>query len=349
MDKQEEIKKIEEELARTKYNKATQGHIGRLKAKLARFKAAPSKTGGAGLGYSVRKTGDATVILVGFPSVGKSTLLNALTNAQSRVGGYEFTTLTVVPGMLEFRGARIQLLDIPGLIQEASSGKGRGKEVLSVVRNADLLLIMIAGVGWKHQKGVIENELYQAGFRLNQHPPDVRVSRKNEGGLKVDFTGKQELSKDTVKKILQEYKYHNAEALIRQRVSLDQFIDCLAGNRVYIPAVFILNKSDLFSITDKVVLRISALKNEGVEHVKEVVWNALELKRVFLKKPGKSPDLKDPLIMRGQVKVRDICLKLNLLKHFEFARLWGPSARFSGQKKGLDHKLQDKDIVEIHN
>ena len=54
-----------------------------------------------------------------------------------------FTTTTVVPGALEHRGARIQILDIPGLIAGAAMGKGRGKEVISVVRGADLIVLLV--------------------------------------------------------------------------------------------------------------------------------------------------------------------------------------------------------------
>ena len=138
---EEQIKELEDELVKTPYNKATSKHIGRIKAKIARLRDdavnRAMKAGGGGEGYQVKKSGDATAVLVGFPSTGKSTLLNKLTGTSSAVAAYAFTTLTVVPGALEHKGAKIQLLDIPGLIAGAAMGKGRGKEVIAVVRGAD--------------------------------------------------------------------------------------------------------------------------------------------------------------------------------------------------------------------
>ncbi len=131
---EEQIQELEAELTKTPYNKATSKHIGRIKAKIARLRDEAvnraMKSSGGGEGYSVKKSGDATAVLVGFPSTGKSTLLNKLTGTASAVAAYEFTTLTVVPGALEHKGAKIQLLDMPGLIAGAAMGKGRGKEVI---------------------------------------------------------------------------------------------------------------------------------------------------------------------------------------------------------------------------
>src|SRR3989337_3579310 len=123
----EKIESIQEELRLTRENKHTEHHIGFLKAKLAKLKreeADKNRGGGSSLSYAVKKSGDAIVPIIWLPSVGKSTLMNRLTNAKSKIGSYRFTTLTVVPGMMEYKGARIQILDLPGIIKGASTGKG---------------------------------------------------------------------------------------------------------------------------------------------------------------------------------------------------------------------------------
>lgn len=102
---QERIKEIELELSRTQKNKATTTHIGMLKGQLARLRTqlllpTPGSGGSAGAheGFAVPKSGDGRVALIGFPSVGKSSLLNAVTDTQSEAAAYEFTTLTCIPG-----------------------------------------------------------------------------------------------------------------------------------------------------------------------------------------------------------------------------------------------------------
>ena len=128
----ERIAELEDELKNTKVNKRTEASVGLLKAKIAKLKedleAKLSKGKGKGEGFAVKKEGDATVGLLGKPSVGKSTLLGKTTNKDSKIGAYEFTTLDVVPGLLNHKFTNLQILDLPGIIDQASDNRGFGKK-----------------------------------------------------------------------------------------------------------------------------------------------------------------------------------------------------------------------------
>ena len=359
MSLDEEITAIEDEIRKTSYNKATSHHIGRLKAKLARLKEdmikrASSKGGGDG--YSVRKSGDATVVLVGYPSVGKSTLLNRLTGAQSKIGAYEFTTLDVVPGTMFHNDATIQILDVPGLVRGAASGRGRGKEVISVVRNADLIVFLIDVFQTGH-RDVLEKELYDAGIRVNTRKPDVKVMRKFRGGVNINSTVDTELDRDTIMSILKEYKMHNADVLIRAKVDIDEFIDALLGNRKYINAVTVINKADLVDEEFKTDIRtnfpdsmlISADMDKNLDPLKDLIFNHLKFIRLYMKPQGEPADMEEPMIIQEGVNVGDICDKLHrdFRKRFRYAQVWGDSAKHPGQRAGLEHTLMDNDILTI--
>src|SRR6056297_815765 len=211
MGLEEEIEDLREEIANTPYNKATEAHVGRLKAKLAekKEKLENQSSAGGGHGYAVEKHGDATVALVGFPSVGKSTLINALTNADSEVGSYEFTTLNVNPGMLQYRGANIQMLDVPGLIEGAAGGAGDGQEVLSVVRTADLVVFVLSVFEIEQYQRLFD-ELYANGIRLDQGPPRISVRKKAKDGISVNASVDLDLDEGTITSILREHGYANA-------------------------------------------------------------------------------------------------------------------------------------------
>jgi ribosome-interacting GTPase 1 len=356
---EEEIKAIEEEISRTKYNKATEGHIGRLKAKLSRLreevqKRASAKSGGEG--FAVKKSGDASVVLLGFPSVGKSTLLNSLTGTKSTVASYEFTTLDVVPGTLEYKGATIQILDVPGVLKGAASGRGRGKEVLAVVRNADMVLILLDVFQPVHYNVLLE-ELFAAGIRVNSRPPEVTIRKKARGGINVSSTVGVELAEDTIKSIMGEYRIHNSNIVIRENINIDQLIDAILGNRKYIPGIVVINKIDL---ADEYILReckekfpdamfISADKKTHIDELKELLYKKLGFIRVFLKPQGQPPDMKEPLIVRHGSTIGDICDKLHrdFRKRFRYALVWGDSAKHMGQHVGQYHVLYDNDILTI--
>lgn len=365
MGLQEEIEEIEEEIAATPYNKSTEAHIGRLKSKLAQKKETLETRSSAGgeQGYAVEKTGDATVALVGFPSVGKSTLLNALTNAESETAAYEFTTLDVNPGILEYNGANIQLLDVPGLIEGAAGGRGGGKEVLSVVRTADVVLFVLS-VFEIDQYARLREELYYNKIRLDTRPPSVSVTKKHKGGIKVTTNGDVGLEEATIKEVLREHGYVNADVTIRERIDVDQLIDGLMDNRIYLPSIVAVNKADLIDrdyletvneqlrehgLDPEDAIFISAEEQKGLESLKESIQTTIGLIRIYMDKPGRGIDYEEPLILREGDTVEDACEKLggDFSERFRFARVSGPSAKHDEQQVGLDHELADEDVLRL--
>ncbi|HUU75813.1 MAG TPA: GTP-binding protein [Methanoregulaceae archaeon] len=362
---EEQIKELEDELQRTSYNKATSKHIGRVKAKIAKLRdeavTRAIRSSGGGEGFSVKKSGDATVVLVGFPSTGKSTLLNQLTGTESEVAAYAFTTLTVVPGAMDYKGAKIQILDIPGLIAGAAIGKGRGKEVIGVVRSADMIVILVDVFNAGHVD-VLMKELYDAGIRINRDRPDITIKKTSHGGIRVNAVGTLDLEIDEIRTILSEKRIMNADILIRGGATQDDIIDAMFGNRVYIPAFIVVNKVDLVegpmrAYIEKDIsgrfgmqsLMISAQTGYNIEAVKEDIYNQLGFMRVYLKPQIGQADLEEPLIVRTGSTVEDVCRKLHrdFVDRFRYARVWGGSVKHPGQRVGLPHHLYEGDLLNI--
>ena len=358
---EEQITAVEEEIRNTAYNKATQLHIGRLKAKLAVLRLereTRAKGKGGGVGYAVRKSGHATVGLVGYPSVGKSTLLNRLTAAESETAAYDFTTVSIIPGMLRWGGASIQILDMPGLIPGAARGRGRGREVLSVVRSVDLVLFLVDP---EHPDlRALIRELEGAGVRINDRPPRIVVQHGERGGLTVSSTVRlSHLAGGLALPIAREFGLHNGSIVFREDATADQLIDVLAGNRVYVPAIMVVNKAELLSAEERSrfvresrpyePIFVSAKEGVGLDDLVERIGHALRFIRVYVKPPGRPADLDEPVILRQGDTVGALLRRLpgDLDRAFRAAQVWGPSARFPGQTVGREHSLADEDVVTV--
>jgi small GTP-binding protein len=358
---EEQIKEIEEEIFNTQKNKATEHHIGKLKAKIAKLRAQQElqkvKGGGTGRRFYIKKSGDATVALVGFPSVGKSSLLNYLTGSKSEVAAYHFTTLEVIPGVMEYKSAKIQILDMPGLIKGAARGKGRGREVITAARAADIILLL--GDVFNYRLDILMRELYDAGIRLDKQPPDISIAPENKGGIIIRSTVQlTKMTEREIAEIIRVYGIVNANVTLREDIDTDSLVDFLAGNRVYIPSVVAINKFDLryTSVEEKIketinrdYLKVSAVTYEGLEELKETIYDTLGFIRVYLKPKGGKADLDEPLVILNGSTIRTVCehLHRDFVDLFRYSLVWGKSAKFPGQSVGLNHSLADGDIVSI--
>jgi len=149
----------------------------------------------------------------------------------------------------------------------------------------------------------------------------------------------------------------NANIVIREDIDADQLIDTIEGNKVYLPAIVVLNKIDMVGkeeldkIKSKVRpdLDVSAEKNIGIEELKELIYKELKIIRIYLKEYNKKADMEEPLIMWQGCTIKDLCSKLHkdFVINFKYAKIWG-SSRFPGQHiTKLDYVLKDNDVVEL--
>lgn len=351
-------------MARTQKNKATSFHLGQLKAKLARLKKElltpqGGGGGGGGLGFDVARTGVASVGFIGFPSVGKSTLLSMLTGTHSEAAAYEFTTLTTVPGIIRYRGAKLQMLDLPGIIEGAKDGKGRGKQVIAVGRTCNLIFIVLDVNKPLHHKQVIERELEGFGIRVNKERPNIVFRKKERGGVSITSTVQlTKLDHDEVKAVMAEYRITSAEIAFRCDATVDDLIDVLEEqNRFYMPVIYVLNKIDSISVEELDLLMqipncvpISSENKWNLDELLERMWDKLNLVRVYTKPKGRDPDYEEPVVLRqDRCTVEDFCNSIHksLVEDFRNAVVWGTSVKHQPQHVGLTHVLQDEDVVTI--
>lgn len=358
----EKIKEVEAEMARTQKNKATSYHLGTLKAKLAKLRRellTPRGGGGGGeVGFDVAKTGAARVGFIGFPSVGKSTLMSKLTGTYSAVAEWEFTTLTTVPGVLQYKGAKLQILDLPGIIEGAKDGKGRGRQVIAVARTCSLIYIVLDVLKPLTHKRIIERELEGFGIRLNKKPPNILLKKRDRGGITMTHTVPlKHLDLESVKAILGEYRIANAEVQIKCDATVDDLIDVIEGNRIYLPCIYILNKIDQITIEEldmiyKIphAIPVSGHHCWNFDDLLEKTWEYLDLIRIYTKPKGQLPDYTSPVVLKRTAStIEDFCngIHKSLMNQFKYALVWGSSVKHHPQKVGKDHILQDEDIVQI--
>jgi ribosome-interacting GTPase 1 len=263
-----------------------------------------------------------------------------------------------VPGVMNYRGARIQVLDLPGIIKGASTGKGLGRRILSVARSADIVLLVL-DVFQPYHEDVLINELGNIGIRLNQTPPNIVIEKSTTGGIAVaQQTKLKKMSEKLLKEILNVYGYTSARVVIKEDIDSEQLIDFINGNKTYAKGITILNKIDL--VDDKFVKNVSkklktdfiptsADSNKNINQLKERIYNELKFIRVYLRPKGGETDFKEPLIIRKGNTVGDVCNKLhrNMKKDFRFGLVWGKSVKFGGQRVGLNHILIDEDVLTV--
>jgi GTP-binding protein len=117
--------------------------------------------------------------LVGLPNAGKSTFINAVTNARAKVGDYPFTTVRPQLGVVSHRGSEFVIADIPGLIEGAAEGAGIGDRFLGHIERCRVLLHLVDATGEDPVKAwrIVRRELEAYGAGLEEKPELIGLNK----------------------------------------------------------------------------------------------------------------------------------------------------------------------------
>ncbi|MEM0001533.1 MAG: TGS domain-containing protein [Desulfurococcaceae archaeon] len=318
------------------------------------------KKAGARSSFFIEKEGDVQIAVVGPPNAGKSLLVKKLTNAKTIVADYPFSTLTPVPGMMKYNDVYFQLIDTPALSQGSLFRK-----VIGLIRNADgVIIVLDATSDLVNELEALINMLKREGILLNKPKGRVVIDIQRTGrtGIRVTSMGKIiDGTIDDVRKLLESYRIFNAHVKIYGEVSLDDVEQSIFETTVYKPSVVFINKIDLkipgsqeLELVRKLlpgarVILGSALNNSGLNEIAPTLYEVLEIVRIYTKAPN-APPAEKPVVLRKNATVRDVARSIHseFIENFLYARVWGKSVKYPGERVGLDHVLQDGDIVEIH-
>jgi ribosome-interacting GTPase 1 len=249
-------------------------------------------------------------------------------------------------------------LDLPGILEGASSGVGRGRQVIAIARTCSLILMVLDGNQGLDLCRVLENELSGYGIKLNKAPPRIRVDARDRNGIAITSSCPQpELDDETIQDILKnQYRMYHAVVHFDEPATVDDLIDVLETNRVYIPCIYVVNKCDQLSQEQIAqyskrphTLCVSGQLNINLDTLVVRIWDYLNLIRVFTQPRGQSIDPEPLVLYRHRCTVKDFCEKIHtsILQSFKFAWVTGTSVRHYPAKCGLDHELHDGDIVTL--
>ncbi|MFQ6088173.1 MAG: GTPase [Candidatus Methanofastidiosia archaeon] len=359
----EKLEALKKMLKTVPKHKGTEKLQMQIKRKISKLKedVREGRRRGGGPSFNIKKEGAAQVALIGLPNSGKSLLLNRLTHANTEVGTWEFTTVVPQPGMMEYEDIQIQLVEIPALIEGAFKGKGLGGKIFSAIRVVDALLIVIdLSRDPLHQMKIILRELERANVKVNSKRKDVEIVKKSRGGIEI--RGKRYFKGDikTLKEVLLEEKIHNALVIFKERTTIEEFSDVLNEALVHLDALVLANKADLLGSKKNYekllkefpnfeIIPISALTEWNLKIVREKTFKVLEIIRIHTKTPG-SKAAYPPITLKKGATVMQVAERIHrhFTRDFKFAKVWGTSAKYDGQRVGGEHILEDEDTVEVH-
>lgn len=311
---EDELRCLQEMLRELPKHKGTDRLHAELKQKISRAKKdvdAARSAGKRSTSIRIPRQGAGRVVIIGGPNAGKSLLLSRLTRATPEIADYPFTTREPMPGMMDWKGCSIQIIDTPPIAQASMDVSVQG-----LVRGADLVLLVV-DVG--HDEGLD----YASEALTRLHATKTRLARASS-------LDSEDLGRSYTQTLLVYNQADREDADLRSELLENSWAEA--------------TKLDLPR------LRVSAWRGDGLDQLKDEIVRSLELIRVYTKHPQeKEPDLTSPYAVRKGATLRDVAelIHHDLAARLKGARVWTPTNAQPLQVTS-DYEVQDGDIVELH-
>lgn len=361
---EEKLRALEEFLATVPKHKGTENLVRWARRRMSELREEMEekkrkKSGGGGITFFVEKEGAAQIVILGLTKVGKSTFLKALTNANAEISDVPYTTKFPVIGMLQYEDIQFQIIEAPAVIPE---GGGWNTRVVGLAKNSDGLVVMLdASRDIEQDFNLISSFLEDHGLYIVKPRGYVNIERSYSGGIRFVYYGRLLCTEEEVIRLLNTYRIYHGIVKVFGEVDIDAVEKSLFESMIYKPTIVLINKIDLdssgysyrrargFIPPEIPVTSISALKKIGLEGIGQLIFKTLDLVRVYTKPPTGKPSVK-PLVVKRGTTVIDVAkiIHKDLYEKFAYARIWGSSAKYPGQRVGPYHMLEDRDIVEIN-
>ena len=289
---------------------------------------------------SIKKEGAGQVIIIGFTNSGKSTFLKEYTNAKPTIASYPYTTTKPEVGILNYGGARIQLVELPSFLES----KEHVSQIMSLVRVADALVVVIRDNSFEEITKLL-NLLEKQDVYINKARPKIKIIKSGFSGISFVNESNLSISKEKAIKLLKDIGFKSHTFVLNQKTNTKDLLLSINPRASYIPAIIVnmSNNNDRKSIKNTLVFSFKDKKN-----ITEAIFNLLNKIIIYTKKPSSKVDKTQPLVLDRGSNVGDAAKAIhkNIFKDLKFARVWG-SAKFDGQTVSKNYILHNRDIVEF--
>jgi len=319
---EEKIAALQEMLRTIPKHKGTDKMQANIKKQLSKLKLESQKQISQGKQkpfWIIEKQGAARIVLVGPPNSGKSQFLKSVSNANTEVANYPYTTQKPIPGMALHKHVQIQIIDLPPYTLSSPGWMN------DVIRTSDLILLFfdVSSDNILTQIEQLNETLISNNLKL---APPLKANNRD-----------QEL-------IEEENLFEDANT--REAYIVANKCDKTKFNEIYELFIEFLSMVELNNLP---IIKISSKENVHIDTLFDEIFDGLQIIRAFTKAPGKEPKYTEPVALRKGDTLFDLAMIIHkdFANNLKYARVWG-SNTYEGQKVSKDYIICDKDIVEFH-